>query len=178
MICFTILAFLSLGAGLAAADYLKQEFQDMDLSGDGRVTWKEYKYYITRPNPEPFQEADLNGDHQLELFEWVSFQNQQFPDMAESKYKYTDRNGQLYRFRNGQWYKRTGDFWYQYQDKEWHLYSSAHRYRSRYYDCYDHRDWCRYRDWDRWRYGYGFSYYRGKRSGYGFGIGVSRGWYW
>ena len=161
----------------AWADDLKQEYQDMDLNQDDRVTWKEYRQYVSTPVAAEFDKTDLDRDGYIELFEWVSYQNKKFPDLSATRYDYTERNGQQYRYRNGQWYKNNAGIWYAFKDNAWLVHAHIRRH-PRYSTCDVNRSWsgdCARNDW---RYGYGFHYTRGSRGGYGFGFGIGRRRHW
>ena len=156
-IIILIVLFMGGVATKASADYLNQKFRDMDIDNDEMITWSEYKDYMPRPQMADFREADLNHDGKMELFEWITHQNNQDTCLAEKGYRYENQNGQTFQLKNGYWYKQQNGFWYQYRDRKWIFHS---RVDSR---------WGRRCDWDwnprwphdnhyRYRYRVGFSY--------------------
>jgi len=165
LIILSILFFLFYLKGLAAADYLGQQFGDMDSSQDDHVTWVEYKYYMPYPKAEDFNAADLNKDNGIKLFEWISYHNKRNPHLVESIYQYTDKEGRSYKYREGYWYKRQNEFWYQYRDGLWLKFSPVHRDWNWRGDCY----WDKARrydhDGDHYGYRFGFSSDHGCRYG-------------
>lgn len=145
--------------GLAAADYLRQKFEDMDMDNDAEVTWKEYKYYVPSPQKKDFVEADLNKDDVVELFEWIAWQNNNDPDMARYSYAYKNKSGQLFKYKDGYWYKRQNEFWYQFRNGQWLTYDRAdRRLCDRYYDFYRGSMPHYGHDHSRYRYRIGFHY--------------------
>jgi hypothetical protein len=138
--------------GMAAADYLSQKFEDMDINNDVGVSWLEYKDYIPFPQKDDFIEADLNKDGTVELFEWITFQDKDDPDMAKNSYRYKNKSGHLYKYKDGYWHKRQNEFWYRFRKGQWLPYGQAScRHFDWHYDC-------------RWGsipyYGYGHSHYK------------------
>jgi hypothetical protein len=48
-------------------------FGDMDRTGDGRVTWEEFKAYFPQAEPKVFATIDLNKDGAIDHGEWHAF---------------------------------------------------------------------------------------------------------
>ncbi len=48
-------------------------FGDMDTSGDGKVTWAEFKAYFPQAEPAVFAAIDLNKDGVIDHDEWHAF---------------------------------------------------------------------------------------------------------
>ena len=48
-------------------------FPDMDINGDDRVTWEEFKRYFPETDQKVYKALDLNKDQAVDLDEWHAF---------------------------------------------------------------------------------------------------------
>jgi Ca2+-binding EF-hand superfamily protein len=48
-------------------------FGDMDKSGEGKVSWQEFKAYFPKADPKVFSAVDLNKDGFIDNDEWQKF---------------------------------------------------------------------------------------------------------
>ena len=119
--------------GVAFADYYSRQFGDMDLSYDDFVNIEEYRYYVSGATIKAFRKIDANQDEKIDFFEWVEFQEKDYP--------FKSRRGFKYKGKSGNWHV----------DRHGNRYKSKHRYyhRHRHDCCYDHRYDC----WHRNHYG-------------------------
>ena len=108
---------------VAWADYYSRQFGDMDLSRDDFVDLEEYRYYVSGATIEAFKTIDFNQDEKIDFFEWVEFQEKDYP--------FKSRRGFNYKGQTGNWHV----------DRHGNRHKGNHRYYHRHlYDCcYDHR---------------------------------------
>lgn len=112
----------------ASADYCAKEFGDMDASHDDFINFEEYRYYVSRATLDAFQEIDTSKDHRIDFFEWVEYQQKQFPFESKGEFRYKGRSGIWVLDRYG---RRN-------------ISRSEHLFRHRYGVCDHHRHDCRH----------------------------------
>lgn len=152
-IYLSIILILCCLQGTALADYYSRQFGDMDLSEDDYVDFEEYRYYVSAATSESFRKIDTSSDGKIDFFEWVEFQEKDYPFESKSNFKYRGKSGIWYLDHNGNRYKDSGRYYW------------GCRHDCRFDDTYDYR--CRHR----------YGVYRNPcchpmRSGWGLGFGI------
>lgn len=133
LVYFSIILMLFCLHGMAWADYYSRQFGDMDLSRDDFVNFEEYKYYVSRATIEAFRKIDANQDEKIDFFEWVEFQEKDYPFESRRGFKYEGQSGNWHVDRHGNRYKSKHCHYH----LHWH--DCCYDYR---YDCW-HRHDCR-----------------------------------
>ena len=124
--------------GLASADYYSRQFGDMDASCDDYIDFDEYRYYISGATVDAFRKIDTSQDEKIDFFEWVGYQESQYPFESKRGFKYKGKSGIWYVDRYGNRYKDT--------------YGSYCAHRCNYWPDYRYNPW--HDPWPRHRYGY------------------------
>jgi len=87
--------FLFFFKGNSLGGYLDQEYNDMDADENGRISWKEFKFYEKSATPERFSEIDKNSNGKIEFREWITYRDKDYP--YESKYEDRERDSYYYK---------------------------------------------------------------------------------
>ena len=61
------------GEKLPPPEAYNAHFGDMDVNGDGRVNWSEFKRHFPHAEPKVFFALDLNQDSAVDHDEWHQF---------------------------------------------------------------------------------------------------------
>jgi hypothetical protein len=122
--------------GLASDDYYSRQFGDMDASYDDYVDFDEYRYYVSGATLDAFRKIDTSQDEKIDFFEWVEYQESQYPFESKRSFKYKGKSGIWYKDRYGNRYKDTYgsycaprcDYRHDYYYNHWHDPWPRHRY--------------------------------------------------